>query len=82
MRAMRAKMRLSAVDRKFEGQETLTFSAITTKGHDENGLDDDNTYAKYTPSASLTVTVTNPALLGKFEAGQVFYVDFTEVPSA
>ena len=41
----------------------------------ENVLD-----PKWTPSASLKMTITNPALVGKFSEGQEFYVDFTAVP--
>jgi hypothetical protein len=38
---------------------------------------EDNTYAKWTPSGSLSLDITNPALHGKFSQGQTFYVDFT-----
>lgn len=42
------------------------------------GESEDNTYARYTPSGSLSLTINNPALLGQFKAGQKFYADFTE----
>jgi len=68
---MRAKMKVNSVE-KFEGnQEALKLTAVT------NGSAEDNTYSKYTPSASLTMMVSNPELMGKFEPGQTFYVDFT-----
>lgn len=31
----------------------------------------------FSPSVSLEITIANPALRGKFKAGQKFYVDFT-----
>lgn len=67
---MRAKLRVASVE-KFEGQDRLKLEAVT------NGSVEDNTFAKFTPSASLTMTITNPDLIGKFEPGQKFYVDFT-----
>lgn len=43
----------------------------------ENGSDEDNTYAKFTPSADFRMTVANPALFGAFKPEQVYYVDLT-----
>lgn len=43
-----------------------------------NGESEENTFARYTPSGSLNLSITNPALFGKFKVGQKFYVDFTE----
>lgn len=79
---MRAKMKLNLVDAQWGDQERLVFNAVTTKGYDATGLDEDNTYAKFSPSANLSITVANPALLGRFRPGQTFYVDFTEVPDS
>lgn len=80
MSVMRAKMRVDKVERFEQGQpfESLTFRAVVAKDYDETGLDEDNTFSRFTPFAELKMSITNPALLGKFEAGQVFYVDFTE----
>jgi hypothetical protein len=40
---------------------------------------EDNTDAKFSPSASLEITLANPALIGKFKAKaeEEYYVDFT-----
>lgn len=43
-----------------------------------NGESEDNSFARWTPSGSLSLTITNPALVGTFRVGQTFYVDFTE----
>ncbi len=38
---------------------------------------EDNTFSEATPSATLTMSITNKALHGQFKPGQKFYVDFT-----
>jgi hypothetical protein len=79
MIAMRAKMRISSVDAQYEGYETLSFYAVSrSDNYPEDGSDENNTYAKYTPSAKLELTVANPALLGKFKPGEEYYLDFTK----
>lgn len=78
MPAMRAKLRLHHVDRRYEGFETLHFHAVAASRYPEDGSDENNTYAKFSPSAVLQLTVANPALLGKFSEGEEFYVDFTK----
>lgn len=76
MSSMRAKLQISNVQ-KFETCETVAFRAVGRSGaYPEDGSDEDNTFAKFTPSADLTMSITNPALLGKFEPGQKYYVDF------
>lgn len=41
---------------------------------------EDNTYASATPSGSITLQITNKALVGKLNPDDVFYVDFIPVP--
>ncbi|MEI7816173.1 MAG: hypothetical protein WCI45_03165 [Desulfuromonadales bacterium] len=79
---MRAKMKVTAVVESKSGEtvvgEQLSFSAVCRNdGYPEGGADENNTFAKFTPSADLKMYVNNPDLLGKFSAGQEFYVDFT-----
>lgn len=77
---MRAKMKLTDVKRN-EYCENLTFNAVCkSSGYPESGLDEDNTFAKFSPTARLEITITNPALLGAFNPGETYYVDFTPVP--
>jgi hypothetical protein len=46
----------------------------------DNGIDQENaSFAKATPSGTITFTVNNPALAEEFKAGQSYYVDFTPV---
>jgi len=79
MSNMRAKMNISNIEEISDTQETLHFSAVCSSGYDKDGLDEDNTYAQFTPYAELKMGVANPALIGAFKVGQTFYVDFTEV---
>lgn len=81
MSNMRAKMVLNnVVTYPKEGevtQETLSFNAVAASQYPADGSDEDNTYAKFSPNASLSITITNPALLGQFKVGEKYYVDFT-----
>jgi len=74
---MRAKMRVQFVQ-QHGNAEVLQLNAVGPKGsYPPDGSDEDNTYAKYTPTASLSMTIANPALFGKFKPGDTFYLDFT-----
>ena len=80
---MRAKMRVSNVVSEGEGEaktgESLSFTAVSkSEAYGEDGLDENNTYATWTPSADANMYVTNPALFGKFVIGEEYYVDFTK----
>lgn len=75
---MIAKLHLASVTSLEGGQEQLSFYAVTNKPLGPNGENEDNTFARYTPSASLQMTISNPELVGKFKPGQNFYVRFEE----
>lgn len=78
MPKMRAKMEVESV-KKLDGLEILKLHAVSKPGnYPEDGSDEDNTYAKWTPSALMEIHIANPALHGQFKEGQKFYVDFTE----
>ncbi|MNK09907.1 hypothetical protein D3C87_279010 [compost metagenome] len=75
---MKAKMSLETVQR-FETSEILRFKAVAGKWpYPQDGSDEDNTYARFTPTAEFQITVTNPDLFGKFNPGEKYYVDFTK----
>lgn len=76
MPKMRAKMQISSVT-KHGTCEVLKFHGVSANAYPADGSDEDNTYAKFSPQVSLDITIANPALLGQFEPGQKFYVDFT-----
>jgi hypothetical protein len=60
--------------------ETLAMHAVAAKSYPADGSDEDNTYAKMSPGAALSINIANPALWGKFKHGDKFYVDFTPAP--
>lgn len=79
MIVMRAKVKCTHVLSNEHGQETLTLVPVCKPGgYPADGSDEDNTYAKFSPSGKFELTVANPALLGKIKPGQKFYVDFSE----
>ncbi len=79
MPIMRAKMKVTEVH-DYGSRMNLKMSAVCkSDGYPEDGTDEDNTFARWTPSADLIMNITNPDLFGKFSVGQTFYVDFTEV---
>ncbi len=74
---MRAKLQVSDVQSS-PTSERLSLRAVCKSGaYPTDGSDEDNSFARWTPSAELTMTVNNPELLGKFKVGDKFYVDFT-----
>lgn len=82
--AMRAKLQVSFVHQHFSdaertkvSQEGLFMHAVCATKYEGVGADEDNTYARYSPSANLTINIANPELFGKFKVGDKFYVDFT-----
>lgn len=78
---MRAKMQVNAVKNvePWPGGTPcveLSLGAVCGKWGDD-GKGEDNTFARYTPSAELKMTITNEDLFGKIKPGQKFYLDFT-----
>lgn len=77
MPKMRAKLKVLAVTPS-SGVEVLAFAAVSKKeGYPSDGLDENNTFAKWSPQASMNITVANPALFGQFRVDEEYYVDFT-----
>lgn len=76
---MRAKMRIADIESSNEQQHIKLEAVGRSDAYPEDGSDENNTFSKFTPTANLNMTVTNPALAGKFNKGQEFYVDFREV---
>lgn len=85
---MRAKMLVQSVnvnsgtDSAGNGvtiSEQLRLAAVgPNRTYNEDGTgDEDNTFSRWTPCASLDITIQNPALFGKLKYGDKFYVDFT-----
>jgi hypothetical protein len=83
---MRAKLRVSNIKPNRDKDGSVTSEEVTFCGvakntsYGEDGLDENNTYAKFSPQAQLSITIANPALFGKHYIGDEFYVDFTLAP--
>ncbi len=59
--------------------ERWKFSAVgPSHGYPTDGSDDDNTFARWSPSAGLEIYCVNPALFGKYQVGDKHYADFTK----
>ncbi|WP_339347523.1 hypothetical protein [uncultured Sphingomonas sp.] len=77
MTIMRAKLQIASVTKHSAECEQLKFHGVAAKSYPADGSDEDNTFAKFSPAVSLDITIMNPSLVGQFEPGQRFYVDFT-----
>lgn len=86
---MRAKFRVSSVNPPSvaisEGvtmapSQTITAYPVAANGYPADGGDENNSYAKWSPSGSLTLSITNPALSNRIKEGDTFYLDFTPAP--
>jgi hypothetical protein len=84
---MRAKLQvLNVVENGYDDKEKgfiktgeqLSFHAVAKPQYEGDGLDEDNTFAKWSPSASFNINVANPTLFGQFKVGEKYYVDFTK----
>lgn len=57
--------------------ETLTMHAVSASKYPADGSDEDNTYAKWSPGANLSINIANPTLWDQFKVGDKFYMDFS-----
>ena len=83
MTTMRAKLQVGSVfAMRDAGGETLSetvdfYGVAKSTPYPADGSDEDNSFARWSPSASFKILIANPALFGQFEPGQKFYVDFS-----
>ncbi len=82
MPKMRAKMVVTGVEESLlDGKkvgERLSFAAVANCPYPEDGSDEDNTYAKFSPDARLSIYVANPVLFDQFKTNEKYYVDFSQ----
>jgi hypothetical protein len=77
MVTMRAKLKVTKVENFGTDTQQLTFNAVCkSDGYPPDGSDENNSYARWTPSAELKMCVNNPNLVGKLQEGEEYYVDF------
>lgn len=81
---MRAKFRVQNVsvykdDNGNVTGENLTMHAVCKDGgYPADGIDEDNTFSRWSPSGDFRIHIANPALFGKFVIGDKYYMDFTK----
>lgn len=73
---MRAKLKVSKVV-VHDWATQIEMQPVTTSPFGPDGESEDNSYARWTPSGLLQLTISNPNLMKAFEVGQIYYVDFT-----
>jgi hypothetical protein len=73
---VRAKFRCNSIESfapaGTEGTRSFRFSAVY-----DDGIPENQRYARYTPSGELRISVDNPGVT--FEPGRDYYLDFTPV---
>jgi hypothetical protein len=77
MRKMRAKLKITSILKSGNTEQLNMIAVCKNEPYSQDGTDEDNTYALFTPQANASITINNPALLGQFKEGQKLYVDFT-----
>ena len=78
---MRAKVRVGSVIPVHNGEESLAFYGVAKDGaYPEDGSDENNTFARFSPGITINLHLANPALIGEFEPGDTFYIDFIPAP--
>ena len=57
----------------------VSFAAVfeSKEGVEGNACPENAVFGKWTPSASLSMSIQNPAAFAQFEQGKAYYVDFT-----
>lgn len=84
---MRAKFQVSTVhvyknpDGTTQSELVHMHAVARSSAYPDDGSDEDNTYARWSPSGSLTLSIANPALFGRYKAGDKTYMDFTPAAS-
>lgn len=79
---VRCKMRVEEVTHEINAdgsvnQERVKLCAVYGKEGTENAQ-----WSKWTPSASFSISISNPDAMNKLSKGHEFFVDFTPVPKA
>ena len=52
--------------------EVINFAGVM-----DDGIEENKRFNSFTPNISMTISITNEALLGKYRPDQYYYVDFT-----
>jgi hypothetical protein len=80
MKAMRCKVEITNVEGQGTGYETIHARPVARReGYPHDGSDEDNTFARFSPSGEFSLCIANPELHGVYQPGQRFYVDWTPI---
>lgn len=80
---MRAKLEVTGLtnqtgtDGAVTGQTLTMIPVPKSTAYPEDGSDEDNTFAKFSPGGQFQLFIANPALFDKLAVGAKFYADFT-----
>lgn len=83
---MRAKFRVNSVPPptvvvspgcEMAPTQAIVAFPVSANGYPADGRDENNSYAKWSPSGKLELSITNPALSNRIKEGDTFYMDFT-----
>ncbi|MBV9659127.1 MAG: hypothetical protein JO295_13595 [Verrucomicrobia bacterium] len=70
---IRAKLKCHEVTKTADNQERVKLWAV----YDPDPASENHSFAKATPSATLEITIDNPAAQGFFVPGRDYYLDFS-----
>lgn len=89
---MRAKVRVASVtpeavttapgETMAPMQSIVAYPVAKSTAYPADGSDENNTFAKWSPSGEFKLSITNPALSNTIKPGDEFYVDFIPVQKA
>lgn len=82
MSKMRCKVQIQEVRLHGASETIIARPVCKDGGYPADGSDEDNTFAKFSPSGEFQLSIANPALLGAYRPGQKFYVDWTPIDTA
>lgn len=50
---------------------------VSKEGYPQDGVDEDSSFARWSPSGNFEISCINPALFGKIKEGERYFLDFT-----
>lgn len=77
MQRARCKFTVTAVTPSYDGAPPTSQRVRMSTQYDQELAQEDEAFAKSTPSGDMTFQVDNPALAGFFEPGKAYYIDIT-----
>ena len=75
---MRAKFQVTEVIPHSPDCEEIKMRAVSDAAFDPEGNSEDSSFARWTPSGELSITITNPNLISTIKTGEKYYLDFTK----